>query len=147
MPASEETYRRQPTLHIIFAISSIVMTLSIVWMIMADHLRPWKQVQRDFHEIEREKLKATEREALEKQQAENQAKIAQIDEQIKEAEARRGAAGRRAQAGGPRAERAHGQDGRPGHQAEVQEGRAGQPAQPLRRHDRTRRGDRRPAAT
>ncbi len=37
MPASEETYRSQPTLHIFFAISSIAMTLSIIWMIMADH--------------------------------------------------------------------------------------------------------------
>ncbi|MGC8640500.1 MAG: c-type cytochrome [Isosphaeraceae bacterium] len=87
MPASEETYRRQPTLHIIFAISSIVMTLSIVWMIMADHLRPWKQVQRDFHKIERAKLKASEREAVEKQQADDQARITRIDEQIRQAEA------------------------------------------------------------
>ena len=56
MPASEETYRRQPALHLVFAISSIAMTLSIVWMIMADHLRPWKQVQRDFQLVERKKL-------------------------------------------------------------------------------------------
>ena len=70
MPASEETYRRQPTLHIIFAISSIAMTLSIIWMIMADHLRPWKQVQREFHLIEREKLKAVEQSALEKRKGE-----------------------------------------------------------------------------
>ncbi len=48
MPATEETYRRQPTLHLVFAISSIAMLLSTVWMVMADHLRPWKQVQREF---------------------------------------------------------------------------------------------------
>ena len=48
MPASEETYRSQPTLHLVFAISSIAMLLVTVWMVMADHLRPWKQVQREF---------------------------------------------------------------------------------------------------
>ena len=64
MPATEETYRSQPTLHVVFAITSIAMLLSIVWMIMADHLRPWKQVQREFHEIETAKLKATEQEKL-----------------------------------------------------------------------------------
>ena len=48
MPATEETYARQPILHLVFAISSIAMTLAIVWMVMADHLRPWKEVQREF---------------------------------------------------------------------------------------------------
>ncbi len=86
MPASEETYRRQPGLHIIFAISSIAMTLAIIWMIMADHLRPWKQVQRDFQVIEREKLKAVERETLEKRQGDVQNQINEFDRKIKEAE-------------------------------------------------------------
>ena len=60
MPASEEPYRRQPTLHLVFAISSVAMLLSTVWMVMADHLRPWKEVQRQFHEVERDKLEAAE---------------------------------------------------------------------------------------
>ena len=42
MPASEETYRSQPRLHLVFALTSVGMMLSIVWMIAADHLRPWK---------------------------------------------------------------------------------------------------------
>jgi cbb3-type cytochrome oxidase cytochrome c subunit len=62
MPATDETYRRQPTLHLVFAISSIAMLLATVWMVMADHLRPWKQVQREFQLIEREKLNASEKE-------------------------------------------------------------------------------------
>ena len=98
MPASEETYRAQPALHVIFAVSSIAMLLSIVWMIMADHLRPWKQVQRDFHAIEREKLKVSEQEALKTQQTHSEAEIKRIDEQIKEAQtkaAERGAELRR----------------------------------------------------
>ena len=65
MPATEETYRRQPTLHLVFAISSIAMLLVTVWMVMADHLRPWKEVQREFQLIERDKLKASEKEKQE----------------------------------------------------------------------------------
>ncbi|MGD0041180.1 MAG: hypothetical protein ABSE84_12300, partial [Isosphaeraceae bacterium] len=86
MPASEETYYRQPTLHIIFAISSIAMTLAIIWMIMADHLRPWKQVQREFHVVEREKLKAVEQATLTKRMGEVQNQIDEFDRKIKEAE-------------------------------------------------------------
>ena len=56
MPATEETYRRQPTLHLVFAISSIAMLLSTVWMVLADHIRPWKEVQREFQQVERDKL-------------------------------------------------------------------------------------------
>src|SRR5208337_434303 len=94
MPAAEETYRRQPTLHIIFAISSIAMTLSIIWMIMADHLRPWKQVQREFQVVEREKLKAVEQATLKKREGEVQSQIDELDRKIKEAKqgaAQRGA--------------------------------------------------------
>ena len=86
MPATEETYRRQPALHIIFAISSIAMTLSIIWMIMADHLRPWKQVQREFQVVEREKLKAFEQATLKKRVGEVQNQIDELDRKIKEAE-------------------------------------------------------------
>ncbi len=87
MPASEETYRRQPTLHLIFAISSIAMLLSTVWMVMADHMRPWKQVQRQFQEVEREKLEASEKQKLEEQKTKYQTQIDQIDQKIQTAEA------------------------------------------------------------
>ncbi len=86
MPSSEETYRRQPVLHLIFAVSSIAMTLSIIWMIMADHLRPWKQVQREFHLFEREKLKADEQAALKSRAGKIQNQIDEFDKKIKEAE-------------------------------------------------------------
>jgi len=87
MPASEEPYRRQPTLHLVFAISSIAMLLSTVWMVMADHLRPWKEVQREFQSVEREKLEAAEKEKLEEQRAKYQQQIAQIDAKIQAADA------------------------------------------------------------
>jgi cbb3-type cytochrome oxidase cytochrome c subunit len=86
MPATEETYRKQSTLHLVFAVSSIAMTLSIVWMIMADHIRPWKRVQRQFQTIEAAKLEAQEKEKLREQQARYQAEIDGIDGQIKAAQ-------------------------------------------------------------
>ena len=70
MPATEETYRPQPILHLVFAISSIAMLLSIVWMVVADHFRPWKQVQREFQEVEREKLEKSPRGEAEGAEAE-----------------------------------------------------------------------------
>ena len=125
MPATEETYRSQPTLHIVFAISSIAMTLSIIWMIMADHLRPWKQVQREFHVVEREKLKAAEQESSRKaKRRSRQARSSEIDSKIKEAE--QGAAQRTADLRTARqgAQGAAGEDREARHRAQVQEGRA-----------------------
>src|SRR6516165_6630075 len=87
MPATEETYRSQPTLHLVFAISSIAMLLSTVWMVMADHLRQWKQVQRDFHSIERDKLQATEQEKLKVQKEKYDTQIKELDTKIAAAEA------------------------------------------------------------
>ena len=82
MPATEETYRQQPALHLVFAISSIAMMLSTVWMVMADHLRPWKEVQREFQLVEREKLEATEKDKLEEQKTKYQKQIDEIDAKI-----------------------------------------------------------------
>ena len=86
MPAAEETYRRQSSLHIVFAVTSIAMMGSVVWMILADHLRPWKQVQRDFHQVETAKLKAVEdRRKVDLDNA-HKAEIDKIDAEIAEAD-------------------------------------------------------------
>ena len=85
MPATEETYRRQPTLHLVFAISSIAMLLATVWMVMADHLRPWKQVQREFQLIERDKLKASEKEKQEELDTKYKSQLDGIDAKIEAA--------------------------------------------------------------
>jgi cbb3-type cytochrome oxidase cytochrome c subunit len=85
MPATEETYRRQPTLHLVFAISSIAMLLATVWMVMADHLRPWKQVQREFQLIEREKLNASEKEKQEELNTKYKSQLDQITAKIEAA--------------------------------------------------------------
>src|SRR5262245_41619878 len=87
MPATEETYRPQPTLHLIFAVSSIAMLLATVWMVMADHMRPWKQEQRMFHVVEQKKLEAAEKEKLAEQEIKYKAQLDQIDRQIQAAEA------------------------------------------------------------
>jgi cbb3-type cytochrome oxidase cytochrome c subunit len=84
MPATEETYRSQPTLHIVFALSSIVMLLTTVWMIMADHLRPWKVVQRRFHVIETAKLKAAEQKRFDDLQAAHKTELDRLEEDIAE---------------------------------------------------------------
>ena len=86
MPATEETYRRQPTLHLVFAISSIAMLLSTVWMVLADHIRPWKEVQREFQQVERDKLAATEQAKIQEQKTKYQAQIDEIDAKIKAAD-------------------------------------------------------------
>src|SRR4051812_21387593 len=90
MPASEETYYRQPTMHIVFAITSVALALVTVWMIMADHLRPWKQTQRTFQQIETAKLQSNEADQLKLQQAKYAGRLQEIDR-------RRAAATRRAE--------------------------------------------------
>ena len=82
MPATEETYRRQTTLHIVFAVSSVVLAAVTVWMVLADHLRPWKSVQREFQKIETDKLAASEREKLREQEENSKAAIDAINQKI-----------------------------------------------------------------
>ncbi len=87
MPATEETYRPQPILHLVFAISSIAMLLATVWMVAADHLRPWKEVQRRFQAVEREKLTATLKEKQEEERRKYEARLQDIRSKIQQAEA------------------------------------------------------------
>jgi len=87
MQATEETLYNQPILHRIFAVASVGMLISIVWMIAADHYRPWKRVQREFHQIEDRKLKAVAQEKLAEQKTNSQTRIDEINAQIQQAEA------------------------------------------------------------
>ncbi len=45
MPATESTWRNQPLLHRIFAVSGLLLTLTTIWMFYADHERTWKEYQ------------------------------------------------------------------------------------------------------
>ncbi|MDG3005574.1 c-type cytochrome [Paludisphaera mucosa] len=86
MPADDETYRSLPALHRIFAIASVGMLAAVVWMIAADHDRPWKRVQREFHQLEDAKLKALEaRKRAERTEART-AEIAAVEARIRAAE-------------------------------------------------------------
>ncbi len=46
MPATEQTWRDQRTMHVVFGISAVVMLVATVWMFAKDHARPWKQYQK-----------------------------------------------------------------------------------------------------
>ena len=52
MPATEQTSRDQTLLHKVFAISSVVMLISTIWMFAVDHRREWKPYQRTANRVE-----------------------------------------------------------------------------------------------
>lgn len=52
MAATDQTYRRQKTLDIVFAVSCILMLLSTLWMFWQDYDRPFKHAQREFRDVE-----------------------------------------------------------------------------------------------
>lgn len=45
MPASEQTWRDQKTMHIIFGATALVMMIATLWLLAKDHNREWKDVQ------------------------------------------------------------------------------------------------------
>jgi cytochrome c551/c552 len=79
MPAKEDTYRNQHALHIVFAVSSIAMFASITWMIVVDHFREWKNVQRDFVKFDAAK---TEKDSKDAKLWASDEEIAQLEEQL-----------------------------------------------------------------
>ncbi|HTU27728.1 MAG TPA: c-type cytochrome, partial [Pirellulales bacterium] len=52
MPATEEIWRNPKRMHVVFAISSLLMLLTTLWMFAADHRREWKAFQRKFRDVE-----------------------------------------------------------------------------------------------
>jgi cytochrome c2 len=52
MPATEEIWRNPKRMHLIFAIASIAMLVTTIWMLAADHSRQWKGFQRIFRDVE-----------------------------------------------------------------------------------------------
>jgi hypothetical protein len=57
MAASDQTYRNQRGLHLVFAVSSVAMLATTVWMFWDDYNRPFKKEQRVFREVEEELAK------------------------------------------------------------------------------------------
>src|SRR5437879_8666567 len=54
MAATDQHYRKQRVLDIVFAVSSILMLLSLFWMFWQDYNREFKHVQRKFRDVEDE---------------------------------------------------------------------------------------------
>src|SRR5262245_5474067 len=52
MAATDQTFRNQKTLDIIFGLSGLVMLATIVWMFADDYFRKWKTEQRAFRDVE-----------------------------------------------------------------------------------------------
>src|SRR6516164_6333783 len=77
MAATDQTYRNQKILDIVFAVTCVLMLVSIIWMFVQDYNREFKHVQRKFRDVD-EAL--TERQLLEK--------LPDV-EQVKEASAQR----------------------------------------------------------
>src|SRR5262245_18602105 len=52
MAATDQTYRHQKALDIVFAVSSIAMLVAVIGMFVQDYNRPWKAEQREFRDVE-----------------------------------------------------------------------------------------------
>src|SRR5688572_8665096 len=52
MAATDQHYRNQKTLDIVFAVSCIAMLLSTIWMFWDDYNKQWKKEQRAFRDVE-----------------------------------------------------------------------------------------------
>src|SRR5579871_699730 len=63
MAATDQTYRKQKTLDIVFAVSCVLMLISIIWMFAQDYNRAFKKIQAKFRDVD-EAL--TERQLVEK---------------------------------------------------------------------------------
>src|SRR5260370_13593763 len=94
MAASDTTYRNTKGLHIVFAVTSLVMLVTVMWMFADDFYRPWKVEQRVFRDVETEMAKrallaATPSEekvqqivAIEQELAEKKADVARLKSEV-----------------------------------------------------------------
>jgi len=52
MPATEATWRDSQSLHRVFAVTGVVLTISTLWMFWKDHARSWKTYQVTVNNID-----------------------------------------------------------------------------------------------
>ncbi|MEX0704170.1 MAG: c-type cytochrome [Planctomycetales bacterium] len=57
MPATETVWRNLKRMHVIFAVSSAALLVTIVWMMAADHADQWRDFQRTSEDIVAAKLR------------------------------------------------------------------------------------------
>jgi len=58
VPATDQFFRKLSTMHVVFAISSLVMFGVTIWMMAADHNDEWRVWQTEFSTLEAEKNRA-----------------------------------------------------------------------------------------
>jgi len=58
MPATESNYRDVKKVHVVFAVSSVLLLLTTLWMMQADQAREWMGYQRQFEELQTQKQRA-----------------------------------------------------------------------------------------
>ncbi len=83
MPASENTWRDQKRLHILFAVSGVAMLIATIWMFAADHDREWKPYQRTANGVE---IKMTEWRQLQHKTNTAVQELQQLEEQLQAAQ-------------------------------------------------------------
>jgi mono/diheme cytochrome c family protein/exonuclease VII large subunit len=87
MAATDQTYRSQKTLDIVFAVSCILMLLGTLWMFWQDYDRQFKHVQREFRDVEEAMNEYQMLAQLPSQEQVNQAR-AKVEEAKKQYEAK-----------------------------------------------------------
>ncbi len=76
MAATDKTLRDQRTLDIVFAVSNILMLVSIIWMMWQDYAREYKTEQREFRTVE---VGMAQRAALEQLPSDTEFKAAEAE--------------------------------------------------------------------
>src|SRR4051794_22194879 len=64
MAATDQTYRNQRILDVVFAASCVLLLLSTLWMFAQDYNREFKDVQRTFRDVEAARTERLMLEAL-----------------------------------------------------------------------------------
>lgn len=82
MPASEDFYRDQKKLHVVFLISALGLFGATIWMMAADHIREWKDHQYEFTKVKDEKLRG---EFNKQSQDFDKRKLADLDKRLADA--------------------------------------------------------------
>jgi hypothetical protein len=77
-------------MHLVFAISSVLMLFTTLWMLAADHRREWKGFQRKFRDVEtwtiESKIQQTENEKYGHELADRKAALEDAQHEVPPAE-------------------------------------------------------------
>jgi cytochrome c551/c552 len=82
MPAGDQTIWDQKKLHVVFAVTSVILLISTLWLFWKDHDREWKQYQSEAREID---IQITEWRQLETQTDDVVAAIAKAQAELDDA--------------------------------------------------------------